>query len=59
MGFIFRAGVSRNGMRTIELDEEVVERIETHLEDDETVSEFVEELIAIYEQEGRFLQEGA
>lgn len=59
MGFIFRAGVSRDGMHTIELDEEVVQRIETHLEDDETVSEFVEELIAIYEQEGRFLQEGA
>ena len=46
-------------MHTIELDEEVVRGIETHVEDDEGVSEFVEELIAIYEQEGRFLQEGA
>jgi predicted CopG family antitoxin len=46
-------------MQTIELDEDVVRRIEGHLEEDETVSEFVEELVAIYEQEGRFLQEGA
>ena len=56
---MFRAGVSCDGMHTIELDEEVVQRIEAHLEDDETVSEFVEELVAIYEQEGPFLQEGA
>ena len=56
---MFRAGVNCDGMHTIELDEEVVQRIEAHLEDDETVSEFVEELVAIYEQEGRFLQEGA
>jgi ferritin-like metal-binding protein YciE len=45
--------------QTVELNDELVERIERHLEDDETVSEFVEELVAIYEQEGRFLQEGA
>ncbi|WP_254763710.1 DUF7557 family protein [Natrinema marinum] len=45
--------------RTIELDDELAQRIEGHLEDDETIEEFVAELVAIYEQEGRFLQEGA
>jgi hypothetical protein len=45
--------------RTVELDDELIERIESHLEDDETIPEFIEELVAIYEQEGRFLQEGA
>lgn len=45
--------------RTIELDDELATRIDGHLEDDETVEEFIEELVAIYEQEGRFLQEGA
>lgn len=30
----------------------------SHLEEDETLEAFIEELVAIYEQEGRFLQEG-
>lgn len=46
-------------VRTIELDDDLAERMEGHLEDDETLEEFIEELVAIYEQEGRFLQEGA
>ena len=45
--------------RTIELDDDLAERMEGHLEDGETLEEFIEELVAIYEQEGRFLQEGA
>lgn len=45
-------------MATLELDDELMERIESHLEDDETAEEFVAELLTIYEQEGRFLQEG-
>lgn len=45
--------------RTIEVSDELAERIEGYLEDDETMGEFVEELVRIYEQEGRFLQEGA
>lgn len=45
--------------RTIEIDDELAERIERHLEDDETIPEFVEEPVSIYEQEGRFLQERA
>ena len=44
--------------RTVELSDELATRIEGHLEDDETIVEFVEELVSIYEQEGRFLQEG-
>lgn len=44
--------------RTVELDDDLVERMEGHLEEDETLAEFIEELVAIYEQEGRFLQEG-
>ncbi|CCQ32185.1 hypothetical protein HLRTI_002755 [Halorhabdus tiamatea SARL4B] len=43
---------------TIELDEEFVERVQTHLEDDETIEEFFEELVSIYEQEGRFTDQG-
>ena len=45
-------------MATIELDDELVERIESYTEEDETVSEFIEELMNIYEVEGAFLQEG-
>jgi len=45
--------------RTIEISDELAERIDGHLEDDETIPEFIEELVSIYEQEGRFLQEGA
>ena len=45
--------------RTIELDEDLAERMESHLEADETLEEFIEDLVAIYEQEGRFLQQGA
>ena len=45
-------------MATIELDDELVERIESYTEEDETVAEFIEELMNIYETEGAFLQEG-
>lgn len=44
---------------TIELDDDLVERMNSYLEDDETLEEFIAELVTIYEQEGRFLQEGA
>lgn len=43
---------------TIELDETLYERLETHLEEGETVEEFIEELVNMYETEGAFLQEG-
>lgn len=44
-------------VRTIKLSDDLAERLESHLEDDETIEEFLEELVAIYEQQGRFLQE--
>ena len=43
---------------TIELDEDLYERIQTHLEDDETVEEFLAELLSMYETESTFLREG-
>lgn len=43
---------------TIEIDDDLHARIERHLEEDESPTEFVEELVNMYETEGRFLQEG-
>ena len=42
---------------TVELPEELYERLAVHLEEDETVPELIEELLSIYE-ETRFVQEG-
>lgn len=44
--------------QTIELSDDLVERLEAHLEEDETMEEFIEELVNIYEQEGRFSDPG-
>jgi len=44
-------------MPKIELDAEVIERIDNHLEEGETRQEFIEEILSIYESEGTFLQE--
>lgn len=43
---------------TIELDDDLYERMESHCDDGQSVAEFVEELVSIYETEGAFLQEG-
>jgi len=43
---------------TLEIGDDLAERIETHLEEGETPEEFVEELVSMYETEGAFLQEG-
>ncbi|MFB6087958.1 MAG: hypothetical protein ABEJ85_05505 [Haloarculaceae archaeon] len=43
---------------TVELSEDVMERIEDHRKEDEPVDEFIEELLNIYEQEGRFTDKG-
>ncbi|MEF8756909.1 MAG: hypothetical protein V5A33_01610 [Halobacteriales archaeon] len=43
---------------TIQISGELKERIEGHLADDETIEEFITELVSIYETEGSFLQEG-
>jgi len=42
---------------TITLGDDVRERLDTHLEDDETYEELIEELLNIYEST-RFVQEG-
>jgi len=43
---------------TIEIDDDLAERMKGHLEDDESLAELVEELVNVYETEGAFLQEG-
>lgn len=43
---------------TIEIDEELKEKLDEYREEDETYAEFIAELVAIYETEGTFLQEG-
>jgi len=43
---------------TLEISDELHDRIETHLEDDESPEEFIAELLSVYETEGAFLQEG-
>ncbi|MFD1512661.1 DUF7557 family protein [Halomarina rubra] len=42
---------------TVELPDDLVARLDTHLEDDETYPELIEELVNIYEST-RFVQEG-
>lgn len=42
---------------TIELDDELAERLATHFEDDQTYEEFIDELLTIYEHD-RFIQKG-
>ena len=56
---LLRLWLYTGGMtRTIELNDELVERLESHAEEDESLEEFIGELVTIYEQEGRFLDEG-
>jgi hypothetical protein len=43
---------------TLEVDDELNERLQDHLGEGETVEEFIEELVNMYETEGAFLQEG-
>lgn len=43
---------------TIEVSDALAERIDAHLEEGETRAELIEELVAVYETEGTFLQEG-
>jgi len=43
---------------TIEITDDLRERIENHLEEGETHEEFIAELVSMYETEGAFLQEG-
>ncbi|MFC7131626.1 MULTISPECIES: DUF7557 family protein [Salinibaculum] len=43
---------------TLEISDELQQRLEDHLEEGETPEEFIEELVSMYETEGAFLQEG-
>lgn len=43
--------------QTIELRDELIERLDDHLEEDETYEELIEELLNIYES-NRFVREG-
>ena len=43
---------------TIEIGSELKEKLDAHLEDDQTYEELIAELLAMYETEGTFLQEG-
>lgn len=43
---------------SIEIDDELRTRLERHLNEDETIQEFIEELVSMYETEGMFLRKG-
>lgn len=42
----------------LEISDDLRERLDDHLEEGESYEEFIEELVAMYETEGAFLQEG-
>ncbi|MFB6185589.1 MAG: hypothetical protein ABEI86_01815 [Halobacteriaceae archaeon] len=44
--------------QTIRISDDLAERLETHREGDQTVEEFIAELVRIYEQEERFSDPG-
>jgi hypothetical protein len=43
---------------TLEISDELKDRLDGHLEEDESHEELIEELVSMYETEGTFLQEG-
>ncbi|MEF8975073.1 MAG: hypothetical protein V5A21_02445 [Halapricum sp.] len=43
---------------TLEISDELKNRLDNHVEEGETYEEFLEELVSVYETEGAFLQEG-
>lgn len=43
---------------TLEISDDLKDRLDSHLEEDETHEEFIAELLSLYETEGAFLQEG-
>jgi predicted CopG family antitoxin len=44
--------------QTLEISDELHERLDDHREEGESLEEFIEELVSMYETEGAFLQEG-
>ncbi len=43
---------------TIDIDQDLYERFERHRKEGQTIEEFLEELLNMYETEGAFIQEG-
>lgn len=43
---------------TLEISDDLKDRLDAHREEDETYEEFLSELLSMYETEGAFLQEG-
>jgi cytochrome c-type biogenesis protein CcmH/NrfF len=43
---------------TLEISDELKERLDDHLEEGQSHEQLVEELVSMYESEGAFLQEG-
>ncbi|WP_169302338.1 DUF7557 family protein [Halorientalis salina] len=43
---------------TLEISDDLRDRLDDHLEEDETYEEFIAELVSMYETDGAFLQEG-
>ncbi|ELY41041.1 DUF7557 family protein [Natronorubrum tibetense] len=43
---------------TIEISDDLKDRLDSHCEEDQTIEELLEELVSIYETDGAFLQEG-
>ena len=43
---------------SIEVPDDLAQRLESHCEEGETTAEFIQELVSMYETEGAFLQEG-
>jgi hypothetical protein len=43
---------------TLEISDELKQRLDNHREEDETYEELISELVSVYETEGTFLQEG-
>ncbi|WP_175416347.1 hypothetical protein [Natrinema versiforme] len=43
---------------TLEISDDLKDRLDSHCEEGETPAELIEELVSMYETEGAFLQEG-
>ncbi|MFB1063831.1 MULTISPECIES: ribbon-helix-helix protein, CopG family [unclassified Natrinema] len=44
--------------QTLEISDDLKERLDNHCEDGQSNEELIEELVSMYETEGAFLQEG-
>lgn len=53
-----RAHNAKSMAQSIEISDQLYQRLNSHLDEEETCEEFIEELLNIYETEGTFLHEG-